>query len=272
MNFDFSDDQKQLRDQARRFLSEKSPSKTVREVLEGHAPYDRELWKSMGELGFLGVAIPQEYGGAGAGHLELAVLAEEIGRANAAIPMLSSIYLMAETIMLAGSEEQKHRWLPRLASGEAIGTFALFEGSGGVSPKSVQTVVSKGRLDGLKSPVPNGAIADVAIVAARTGTGQREIGLFLVDLRERGVQRKMLQNIDPSRQQAEIRFENAAAEPIVSAGKGWDVLTQILDRAAILIAFEQLGGADRTLEMARDYALDRMAFGRPIGSSLPPRS
>jgi acyl-CoA dehydrogenase len=268
MNFDFSDDQKQLRDQARRFLTEKSPPKQVRQVLEGKAPYDRDLWKGFAELGFLGVAIPEEYGGTGAGHLELAVIAEEIGRANAAVPVSSSIYLAAEAIMLAGSDAQKEKWLPRLASGEVIGTLALFEGNGGLSPKAIKATVTGGNLDGTKSPVPDGEIADVAIVAARSGNTGREsdIGLFIVDLKAKGVKRKALQNLDPTRQQAEIKFSGAPAEPLGRGGEGWSNLKQVLDRAAVLIAFEQLGGADRTLEMGRDYALDRIAFGRPIGS------
>src|SRR5215470_18756458 len=102
MNFDFSDEQKQLRDEARKFLSEQCPPKAVRAVLDGKAPYDPQLWKGLAEMGFLGVAIPENYGGTGAGHLELAVIAEEIGRADAAIPVSSSIYLAAEAIMLAG--------------------------------------------------------------------------------------------------------------------------------------------------------------------------
>ena len=268
MNFDFSEDQKQLRDQARRFLTEKSPPKAVRQVLEGKAPYDRDLWKGLAELGFLGVAIPEEFGGTGAGHLELAVIAEEIGRANAAVPVSSSIYLAAEAIMLAGSQAQKEKWLPRLASGEAIGTLALFEGTGGISPKAIKATVSGNTIDGVKSPVPDGEIADVAVVVARTGNSGREadIGLFLVDLKARGVERKALQNLDPTRQQAEIKFAGTPAEPLGRPGEGWSVLTQVLDRAAVLMAFEQLGGSDRALEMARDYALDRIAFGRPIGS------
>ena len=268
MNFDFSEDQKQLRDQARRFLAEKSPPKAVRQVLEGKAPYDKELWKGFAELGFLGVAIPENYGGTGAGHLELAVIAEEIGRADAAIPVSSSIYLAAEAIMLAGSEAQKEKWLPKLASGEAIGTLALFEGAGGIAPKAIKATASGNAIDGVKSPVADGEIADVAIVVARTGSGNREsdIGLFIVDLKGKGVTRKAMPNLDPTRQQAEITFKGAAAEPLGKAGEGWSNLKQVLDRAAVLIAFEQLGGADRTLEMARDYALDRIAFGRPIGS------
>ena len=268
MNFDFSEDQKQLRDQARRFLAEKSPPKAVRQVLEGKAPYDKELWKGFAELGFLGVAIPESYGGTGAGHLELAVIAEEIGRADAAIPVSSSIYLAAEAIMLAGSEAQKEKWLPKLASGEAIGTLALFEGTGGITPKAIKATASGNAIDGVKSPVADGEIADVAIVVARTGSGNREsdIGLFIVDLKGKGVTRKAMPNLDPTRQQAEITFKGASAEPLGKAGEGWSNLKQVLDRAAVLIAFEQLGGADRALEMARDYALDRIAFGRPIGS------
>ena len=126
MNFEFSDDQKQLRDQARRYLAEHSPSKAVRAVLEGNAPYDKALWKGLAEMGFLGVAIPEEFGGVGAGHLELCVIAEEMGRALAPVPFSSTIYLAAEAIMLAGSDEQKAKWLPKIASGEAIGTLALF--------------------------------------------------------------------------------------------------------------------------------------------------
>ena len=268
MNFDFSEDQKQLRDQARRFLAEKSPPKAVRQVLEGKAPYDKELWKGFAELGFLGVAIPENYGGTGAGHLELAVIAEEIGRADAAIPVSSSIYMAAEAIMLAGSEAQKEKWLPKLASGEAIGTLALFEGTGGITPKAIKATASGNAIDGVKSPVADGEIADVAIVVARTGSGNREsdIGLFIVDLKGKGVTRKAVPNLDPTRQQAEITFKGAAAEPLGKAGEGWSNLKQVLDRAAVLIAFEQLGGSDRALEMARDYALDRVAFGRPIGS------
>jgi alkylation response protein AidB-like acyl-CoA dehydrogenase len=268
MNFDFSEDQKQLRDQARRFLAEKSPPKAVRQVLEGKAPYDKELWKGFAELGFLGVAIPENYGGTGAGHLELAVIAEEIGRADAAIPVSSSIYMAAEAIMLAGSEAQKEKWLPKLASGEAIGTLALFEGTGGITPKAIKATASGNAIDGVKSPVADGEIADVAIVVARIGSGNREsdIGLFIVDLKGKGVTRKAVPNLDPTRQQAEITFKGAPAEPLGKAGEGWSNLKQVLDRAAVLIAFEQLGGSDRALEMARDYALDRVAFGRPIGS------
>ncbi|WP_315797107.1 acyl-CoA dehydrogenase family protein [Bradyrhizobium sp. SZCCHNRI3043] len=268
MNFDFSDDQKQLRDQARKFLAEKCPPKAVRVVLDGKEPYDRALWKGFAEMGFLGVAIPEEYGGAGAGHLELCVIAEEVGRALAPVPFSSTVYLAAEALMLAGSDAQKQTWLPKIASGEAIGTLALFEGTGNPSPKAIKCEAANGVLNGTKKPVADGAIADLIIVAARTGSTGRDsdISLFLVDTRAGGVEAKALTNLDPTRGQAELTFKNCKAEPLGAAGEGWSIITQVLDRAAVLTAFEQVGGSDRALEMGRDYALDRIAFGRPIGS------
>ncbi|MDD1520387.1 MULTISPECIES: acyl-CoA dehydrogenase family protein [Bradyrhizobium] len=268
MNFDFSDDQKQLRDQARKFLAEKCSPKAVRIVLDGKAPYDKELWKGLAEMGFLGVAIPEEFGGAGAGHLELCVIAEEMGRANAPVPFSSTVYLAAEALLIAGSDAQKKKWLPAIAAGEAIGTLALFEGKGNPSPKNVKLTAANGVLNGVKKPVADGGIADFAVVAARTGSSGRDndISLFLVDLKAGGVDVKSLTNLDPTRGQAEITFKDAKAEPLGAAGEGWSILTQVLDRAAVLCAFEQVGGADRALEMGRDYALDRIAFGRQIGS------
>ena len=268
MNFDFSDEQKQMRDEARKFLSEQCPPKAVREVLDGKAPYDKSLWKGLAEMGFLGITIPEQFGGAGAGHLELCVIAEEMGRALAPVPFSSTVYLAAEALLIAGSDAQKQKWLPKIASGDAIGTLALFEGKGNPSPKAVKVTANGGVLNGVKKPVADGAIADFAVVAARTGSSGREsdISLFIVDLKAAGVEVKSLTNIDLTRGQAEITFRNAKAEPLGAAGEGWSVITQVLDRAAVLTAFEQVGGADRALEMGRDYALDRIAFGRPIGS------
>ncbi len=268
MNFDFSDEQKQMRDEARKFLSEQCPPKAVREVLDGKAPYDKALWKGLAEMGFLGVAIPEQFGGAGAGHLELCVIAEEMGRALAPVPFSSTVYLAAEALLIAGSDAQKQKWLPKIASGDAIGTLALFEGKGNPSPKAVKLTANGGVLNGVKKPVADGAIADFAVVAARTGSSGREsdISLFIVDLKAGGVEIKSLTNIDLTRGQAEITFKDAKAEPLGAAGEGWGVIAQVLDRAAVLLAFVQVGGADRALEMGRDYALDRIAFGRPIGS------
>lgn len=263
MNFDFSDDQKQLRDQARRFLADRCPPAAVRAVLEGDQSYDAGLWKGLAEMGFLGAAIPEAYGGVGLGHLELCVIAEELGRALAPVPVVSSIYQAAEALMLAGTEEQKQAWLPKLASGETIGTMALAEGIGRAAEKSVKATVSGGKLSGVKSPVADGDIADLAIVAAREGG---KVSLYLVDLTGAGVTRETLDSIDPTRGQAALTFKDAPAQLLGVAGDGWRLASEVLDHAAVLVAFEQVGGSDRALEMGRDYALDRMAFGRPIGS------
>src|SRR6202012_5252747 len=138
MNFDFSDEQKQLRNEARKFLAEQCPPKAVRNVLDGHEPYDRKLWKGLAGMGFLGVAIPEAFGGAGGGHLQLCVFAQEIGRALAPVPFSSTVYLAAEAIQLAGSNAQKRKWLPLIASGEAICTLALFEGKGNPPPEGIK--------------------------------------------------------------------------------------------------------------------------------------
>jgi hypothetical protein len=219
-------------------------------------------------MGFLGVAIPEDFGGAGAGHLELCVIAEEMGRALGPVPFSSTVYLAAEALMLAGSEAQKRTWLPRIAGGEAIGTLALFEGTGNPSPKGIKCEAANGVLNGVKKPVADGAIAGLVVVAARTASTGRDsdISLFLVDVKSGGVEAQALTNLDPTRGQAQLTFTNCKAEPLGAPGEGWSILTQVLDRAAVLIAFEQVGGADRALEMGRDYALDRIAFGRPIGS------
>ena len=268
MNFEFSDDQIQLRNEARKFLQAKCPPKAVRAVLEGAAPFDRDLWTGLGEMGFLGVVIPEAYGGLGLGYLELCVIAEELGRVVAPVPVSSSVFLATEFILLAGSEAQKKTWLPKLASGEAIGTFAFAEGVGPMTPRAVNMTASGGTVSGAKLPVADGDVADFAVVAARTapGTDARGLSLFIVDLKGPGVARAPVETIDPTRSHAKLTFDRAAADPLGASGEGWSTINAVFDRAAVLTAFEQIGGADRALEMARDYALERMAFGRQIGS------
>lgn len=267
MNFDFSDDLKQLRDEARRYLAEHSAPKQVRRVLEGEAPYDAALWRGMAEMGWLGAAIPEEYGGAGLGHEGLCVLAEEVGRAVAAVPFSSTLYLAAEAILLGGSAEQKAEWLPRIAAGEAIFTLAWSEGAGNPSADGIAARVHGGQLEGervsgVKLPVADGCIADYALVVARDEVDS--LVLMLVDLNGEGVTRETLASLDPTRNQARLRFEAAPGERL--AGEAGAVLAAVLDRAAVLVAFEQLGGATACLEMAVEFAKQRYAFGRPIGS------
>lgn len=265
MNFDFSADQKSLREQARKFLGEHASSARVRRILEGAAPYDAELWRGMGEMGWLGTAIPESYGGAGFGYLELCVLAEELGRSLAPTPFSSTIYLAGEALLLAGTDAQKKRWLPRITQGAAIGCFAMAEGPHVATPANLTARVESGHLTGTKMPVLDGDVADVAVVLAADG-GAGRAGLFLVDLGGPGVTRTPVATVDPTRSHARIVFQRAPAEPLGGAGQGWALNERVLNRAAVLVAFEQLGGAQASLEMAREYALGRFAFGRQIGS------
>ncbi len=264
VNFDFSADQKALRDQARKFLAEHSSSTRVRRILDGAAPYDAELWRGMGEMGWMGTAIPETHGGAGFGHLELCVIAEELGRSLAPTPFASTIYLAAEALLLAGSDAQKKRWLPRIAQGEAIGCLALAEGPQVATPANLATRAEGARLTGTKVPVADGDVADFAVVLAAQGDGRA--GLFLVDLKGPGLTRASLATVDPTRSHARIVLDGAPGEPLGAPGEGWPLTERLLDRAAVLVAFEQLGGAQAALEMAREYALGRFAFGRQIAS------
>jgi alkylation response protein AidB-like acyl-CoA dehydrogenase len=265
MNFDFSDEQKSLRDHVRRFLSEKCPTTLVRQGFAASPCFDAGLYKSLGELGVLAAAIPRAYGGLSLGYLELCVLAEELGRSLAPFPVSSSLYLAAEFLLAAGTEAQKRRLLPGLGNADIVGTFAFAEGPGRISQEAIHAMTSDGRLHGVKMPVPDGDTADFAVVAAQDGAGAG-LSLYLVDLESEGVTRSAVDTIDPSRSQARLVFEHAHAEPLGAPGQAWPLIERVLDRAAVLLAFEQIGGADRALEMARDYALDRMAFGRQIGS------
>jgi len=262
MDFDFSDDQKVLRDQARKFLAQRAAPARVRHILESDEAFDRDLWRGMVELAWPGTVVPEEYGGAGFGYLELCVIAEELGRSLAPTPFASSVYLATEAILLAGSKAQRDRWLPRLAMGEAIGCFALAEGPGAAG--AWDTRVSAGRMTGTKIPVADGDVADLAVVAATGEDGAR--GLFLVDLHGPGVTRAAVTTVDPTRSYARLALDGAEAEPLGPAGAGDTLVARLLDRAAVLVAFEQVGGAQAALDMAREYALGRFAFGRPIAS------
>jgi alkylation response protein AidB-like acyl-CoA dehydrogenase len=264
MDFDFSDDQKFLKTEARKFLEGRCGVAVVRGVLDDPAiSYDSGLWKAVGEQGWLGAAIPEADGGLGLGRIELCAIAEELGRALAPIPFASTVYFTAEALMLAGSPAQKAAWLPKIAAGEVIGCFATVERPGVLTEGQVQARVESGKLNGVKLPVTDGDIASLGVVLAKDGVRS---SLFLVDLDSPGVARETLRTLDPTRGAAKITFTGAAAERLGESGEGVALTEQVLDRAAVYLAFEQVGGADRALEMAKDYALHRYAFGRPIGS------
>ncbi len=263
MNFDFSEEQKLLQKMARDYLADNSPLAVCRAVLESKETHSAELWKGAAEMGWLGAAVPEEYGGAGFGHLELSLIAEEIGRALAPIPFASSVYLASEALLIAGSEEQKKQQLPRLVSGETIGCLALAEKPGRAGEASIEASFEKGRLGGTKIPVLDGDIAGLGVVAAR---GKEGVSLLLVDLEHESVTREAVRSIDPSRSQGKLTFKNTPAELLGKAGAGWPLIEQLLDHAAVLMAFEQIGCAERAFEMTKDYTMGRYAFGRPIAS------
>jgi alkylation response protein AidB-like acyl-CoA dehydrogenase len=190
-------------------------------------------------------------------------VAEEVGRALAPIPFASTVYLASEALLLAGSAAQKEKYLTRIAAGKAIGTVALTEAPGQNDVEEVACKLEGGALFGTKVPVLDGDVADFAIVAARSDAG---LSLALVDLDASGVTREPVDSIDPSRSLARIRFDGAPCELLGAEGAGEALGLRLLDRAAALLAFEQLGGAERAFELTKDFALGRYAFGRSIAS------
>lgn len=262
MNFDFSDEQQELRSQARRFLEKNCTPAKVKARLEG-APFDRTLWQAIADMGWMGTAIPEEYGGLGLSYVDLCVIAEEIGRSVAPVPFSSSAYLATGAILQAGNQRQKQAWLPGLADGSVIGTFAFSEGTAAPSAKNITVQFDGAAVSGTKLPVIDADCADFAIVAARDPQGR--IVLCRVDLRQPTVTIEPVDSVDDSRGHARVTFAQAPAERL--AGQtGWGVVETLMDGAAVLLSFEQIGGAQRALEMARDYSLQRRSFGRQIGS------
>ena len=269
MNFDFSDDQKLLRDQARKFLKDKCDRSLVRSILEdSEQKYSENLWKDIAEMGWTGTAIPEEYGGLGLGMLELCVIAEELGRSLAPTPFSSSIYLFAEFIKSYGSEEQKKKYLPKIASGEFIGTFALSETNGTPRSSNIKASVNDGKLSGEKTPVNDGEVADIIIVAANSdnNANHNSLSLYLVEKDDPGLSKSSLETLDPTRPACSLNFSNVNAELIGNRGEGWSMIEDIFNRAAVLFSFEQVGGAQVSLDEAKKYSLERFAFGRQIGS------
>lgn len=263
MNFEFSEEQRFIQEQARNFLAEQCTNVQVREVLESDATHHEALWQQVIDLGWPATAIPEEFGGLGLGYLELCVLAEEMGRQLLPAPVTSSVYLATEAIKLAGSDAQKQLWLPRLAAGEVVGTVAFAELDTSIHRGVVATVWEDGAITGSKQPVADATLANFAVVAAQE-SGVEGYSLFLAELDK--VTRSTTDSLDPSRPLGRLDFNAMAAERLGEPGQGASLVNRILDGAAVLLAFEQVGGAQATLEMAKEYTLGRYAFGRPVAS------
>lgn len=276
MNFALSEEQEMLRMTSRRFLDERAGSDVVRNLMETAAGFDAALWQEIAAQGWQGMAIPEEYGGAGFTFMEQAILMEEMGRSLFPAPYLSSIVLGADLVLTAGTEEQKQTILPDVASGEIRLAVAHLESGGRWDATGVEmTATNEGGgfvLEGAKFFVIDGHTADSLIVVARTdpsSSGTDGISLFLLPADTDGIESRRVETMDQTRKQAEITFAAVrvpATAMLGDPGSGWSSLQEMLQRAVVALAFEQVGGAQQCLDMSVEYAKARIQFGRPIGS------
>ncbi len=268
MNFAFSEEQEELRKSVRRFLDQKSPETEVRRLMETTEGYDPAVWSQMAQqLGLQGLAIPEEFGGSGYGYVELVVVLEEMGRSLLCAPYFSTIALAANALLSSGDDGAKKEFLPGIASGETIATVALTEDAGKWDEAGVTLEATRAgdgyTLTGSKSFVIDGHTANLILVAARTGAG---VSLLAVAGDAEGLTRTPLSTMDQTRKQARLEFASTPARLVGAEGSGWATLTKTLDLAAVALAAEQVGGAQRVLDMSVEYAKVRVQFGRPIGS------
>jgi alkylation response protein AidB-like acyl-CoA dehydrogenase len=263
--FEFSPEHGELRAGVRRFLAERSPEAEVRRLMETADGYDTQVWDLMaGGLGLQGLLIPERFGGAGAGLVELQIACEEMGRALLCAPFLSSAVLATSVLLNAGDEDAEQRYLPGLADGTTIGTVALDEESGdGALDTGAVRRGDRYLITGEKLFVLDGVLADLVLVVAGTDRGT---SLFAVPAGAAGLEREAMTTLDATRKQARVRFADTPGVLVGHEGGAADAVAAALDVAVAALSAEQVGGARRVLEMAVDYAKIREQFGRPIGS------
>ncbi|HXK24972.1 MAG TPA: acyl-CoA dehydrogenase family protein [Myxococcota bacterium] len=278
MSSPFSDEQQALREQARDFLSHHSGAEQVRLAMEGESGSDPEVWKRIGaELGWTALCIPEAYGGVGLGPVELSLLMEEMGAHLLCAPFFSTVCLATPAIVAGGSEAQKQAALPALAEGRTTATLAFAEPGGSPDPAAMRAHFRREAdgsytLHGVKRYVVDGHTADLVVVAARReGThGDSGIELFLVPGSAPRLERIALPTMDLTRRLAELRLDAVRVPASALLGEsqsyGGAILAEALDRATVALAAEQVGGAQRCLDLAVAYAKERVQFGRPIGS------
>ena len=271
MNLGVSAEQRELRESVRRFLTERAPLTKVRELMETADGTDPDVWRqASAQLGLPGIAVPEEYGGAGFSFAEQAIVLEELGAALFTGPYLASAVLAATTLLASDDEEAKKDLLPGIAAGETVATLAFTEDGGSWDPASIRLAATKTtkngwRLDGHKSFVLDGHAADLILVVAATET-DGQLSLFAITGTADGLTRRALPTLDQTRKLARLAFNHTPARLVGEPGAARAVLDHTLDVAALALAAEQLGGAQRALDMAVAYAKVRQQFGRPIGS------
>jgi alkylation response protein AidB-like acyl-CoA dehydrogenase len=272
MDLDFSEEQQLLRDMVRGMLASYAPVDVVRAMEDDPTGYPPELWKQLAELGLLGILIPEEYGGSGQTLLEATILYEELGRSLAPSPHFPSAVMGAGALLLAGSDAQKRSWLPRLASGEAILSPAWLEADGGFGARGVQLAAVRDgdtyRLSGVKRHVPFASAATRLLVLARTGPGERDVDLFLVDPRAAGVRMAQQKSLAADTQYR-VDLDGvrvAAAERVGAERSGWATWERVMHDGIILLAAWAMGGAERALEITVAYAKERKQFDKPLGA------
>jgi alkylation response protein AidB-like acyl-CoA dehydrogenase len=272
MNLDFTEEQESLREMVRRVCAEHVPLDVVRSLEDDPTGYSPDFWKQLGELGLLGLLIPEEYGGADMSLLDAAIVYEELGRSLAPTPHFVSSVLGAGVLMAAGSDAQKQEWLPKVAGGEAILTPAWNEPERGYGAEGVQLAATKDGddyvLTGAKRHVHFATSATFMIVLARTGEGADGIDLFLVDPNADGV--TLTQQLSmASDTQYRADFDGvrvSAANRVGAAGSGWSSWEQVMLEGIILASAQANGGAEQALEITTEYAKEREQFGKPLGA------
>jgi alkylation response protein AidB-like acyl-CoA dehydrogenase len=266
MQFAFSDEQAALKREARRFLERSSAPADVRRAMEHEAGFDRDVWHKLVELGWTSLTIPEEYGGAGLGAVELAAVLEEMGGALLCAPFFSTVCLATTALLLGASDEQKREWLPAIAEGRATGALAVVEVEGRWDKIEATARRDGGDfvLRGRKSFVVDGHTADLILVAARDADAT---AVYLVPAKAPGLVRHALQPLDPTRKLAELELDDVRV-PLAARlpADGARLVERTLERARVALAAEQVGGAERCLALSVDYAKTRVQFGRPIGS------
>lgn len=271
MDFGFTEEQELLRSEVRKFLDGNAPLDEVRKIVETDEGFSRDLWKQVAELGWPGLAIPEEHGGAGLGSVDLVVLLEEVGRSLFPSPLLSTV-TAAAAVLEAGSEAQRKRWLPGLAGGSEIGTLALLEAGDRLDPAGIQLAAERDGGDfvlrGEKLFVPDATAATLFVVPFRTGSDPEAISLGVVEASASGVRAESFPGMDLTKRLGRVSFDGArvpADAVLGEPGKVWPALSRVIDRATAAVTAEMSGAAEAALDLTVRYAKERIQFGSPIG-------